>query len=337
VVASVDRCLSQLVRYDTLAVYLSHGRNLEPVAIVGANANLFSKRPQPLANSLSGWAIQNRTPVANGDIARECYYVNDSKVVLKLQAALVVPFEGRGGVTGAIALYHGDRNAFSQDDLRVVQAASNTVGRAVESAVRYQHAEESAITDHLTGIANARSLALHLERELSRARREDSTIGVLVCDLDGFKQVNDQFGHLKGNEVLQLVAKGLTETCRSSDYLARMGGDEFVIVVPGLKEDQCASYLERLQTVAREAGWKACGSQCLSISVGLAMYPFDGRDSESLLAEADRRMYRTKQSAKGSLETIPSPELDTMLLSAALNDANADIREAAVKTFDQVA
>jgi diguanylate cyclase (GGDEF)-like protein/putative nucleotidyltransferase with HDIG domain len=339
VVSSVDKCLRQLVGYDTMAVYMSHGRNLEPVAIVGASANLFSKRAYPLANSLSGWAIQNRTPVVNGDVARESNYVNDSKVLLKLQAALVVPFEGRDGVTGAIALYHADRTAFSQDDLRVVQAASSTVGRAVESAVRYQHAEESAVTDHLTGIANARSLALHLERELSRARREDTSIGVLVCDLNGFKQVNDQFGHLKGNEVLQLVAKGLTETCRGSDYLARMGGDEFVIVVPGLKEDQCAPYLDRLQVVAREAGWKACGSQCLSISVGLAMYPFDGRDSESLLAEADRRMYRAKQTTKGTFaQAVPAPEMDTMLLSAALNEANdADVREAAVKAFDQVA
>jgi diguanylate cyclase (GGDEF)-like protein len=338
VIASVDRCLGHLVRYDTLAIYLSRGRNLEPVAIVGANAKLFSKEAFPIANSLSGWAIQNRTPVVNGDVARECYYANDSSILLNLQAALIVPFEGRGGVTGAITVYHGDRNAFSQDDLRIVQAASSTVGRAVQSAVLYQHAEESAVTDHLTGIANARSLALHLERELSRARREDSTIGVLVCDLDGFKQVNDRFGHLKGNEVLQLVAKGLTETCRSSDYLARMGGDEFVIVVPGLKEDQCASYLDRLQTVAREAGWAACGSQCLSISVGLAMYPLDGRDSETLLAEADKRMYRAKQTSKESVEITETVEmdttqLDTASLSAAVNDAElADVR-----MFDQVA
>ncbi|HLX44407.1 MAG TPA: HD domain-containing phosphohydrolase [Bryobacteraceae bacterium] len=338
VVSSVDKCLSQLVRYDTMAVYLSRGRNLELVAAVGASSRLFSRQAFPMTNSLSGWAIQNRTPVVNGDVAQECYYVNDSKIVLNLQAALVVPFEGRDGVTGAITLYHGDRNAFSQNDLRVVQAASSTVGRAVESAVRYQHAEESAVTDHLTGIANARSLALHLERELSRSRREDTTIGVLVCDLDGFKQVNDLYGHLKGNEVLQLVAKGLTETCRSSDYLARMGGDEFVIVVPGLKEDQCASYLDRLQTVAREAGWTACGSQCLSISVGLAMYPFDGRDSETLLAEADKRMYRAKQTSKESAEPVApvadtSTEMGTASLSAALNDAELPD----VRTFDHVA
>jgi diguanylate cyclase (GGDEF)-like protein len=243
---------------------------------------------------------------------------------MKLQSALVVPFEARGGVAGALALYHGDRNAFSQDDLRIVQAASTHVGRAIESAVRYQHAEESAITDHLTGIANARSLALHLERELSRARREKTTIGVLVCDLNGFKQVNDQYGHLQGNEVLQLVARGLSEVCRGSDYPARMGGDEFVIVVPGLKEEMCESYLDRLQMVAREAGWAACGEQCLGISVGTAMYPADGENLETLLAEADKRMYKDKQSSK-KMRALPSPELDAVALAGAVIEANTTV------------
>jgi diguanylate cyclase (GGDEF)-like protein len=133
---------------------------------------------------------------------------------------------------------------------------------------------------------------------LARASREKSSIGVLVCDLDGFKQVNDRFGHLKGNEVLQAVANGLREACRGSDYLARMGGDEFVLVLPDLKEDLSPAYVERLRSVASEAGWAVCGEECLSMSVGAAIYPLDGSDAEQLFAEADRRMYRVKQEGK---------------------------------------
>ena len=158
-----------------------------------------------------------------------------------------------------------------------------TSGPHLESALRYQEAEESAVTDHLTGIPNARSLAIHLKRELARSSRENSTIGVLVCDLDGFKQVNDRFGHLKGNEVLQHVANGLRETCRGSDYLARMGGDEFVLVLPDLKEELSPSYLDRLRGVALEAGWTVCGEECLSMSVGAAIYPLDGCDAEQVI------------------------------------------------------
>ena len=84
-----------------------------------------------------------------------------------------------------------------------------------------------------------------------------------------------------------------------------MGGDEFVIVSPGLREDLSVSYTERLQTVARAAGWSVCNEQCLSMAVGTAIYPFDGADAEVLLAEADRRMYSAKP--QGSRRGVPDP------------------------------
>jgi len=299
VAAAVHRCLNQIVSYDTLAVYVRRGDQVVPGCILGRHAHLFSRQGFPIFGGLSGQAIYERTPVLNGDPEREPSYQSDSKLVYKLQSALAMPLEGRDGVTGALTLYQPLRGAFTRDHLRLLKAVSVQVGLAIESALRYQDAENLAGTDHLTGIANPRSLALHLERELSRASRENSTIGVLVCDLNGFKQVNDRFGHLRGNQVLQFVANGLRETCRTSDYLARMGGDEFVIVVPGLKEELCAAYVQRLQTVAVDAGWAVCGEPCLSMSVGAAIYPSQGHDPESLLAEADRRMYSAKQRHKG--------------------------------------
>ena len=142
-------------------------------------------------------------------------------------------------------------------------------------------------------------------------------MGVLVCDLNGFKGVNDRFGHLKGNEVLQVVAKGLQDVCRKSDYVARMGGDEFVIVSPGLREDLSVSYVERLQTVARAAGWSVCNEQCLSMAVGTAIYPFEGTDAEVLLAEADRRMYSAKP--QGSRRGEPAP-IEAMPVEAVIEE-----------------
>jgi diguanylate cyclase (GGDEF)-like protein len=240
---------------------------------------------------------QHVRPVVNGNVSIECCYANDSLVLNNLQSALAVPFEGKGGTAGVITLYHLDRDAFSQEDLRILESASLQIGPAIEAALRFQDAKESAATDHLTGVPNARALALHLTQELSRASRDQSKVGVLVCDLDGFKQVNDRFGHLKGNEVLQCVAKGLRDTCRGSDYVARMGGDEFVIVVPDFPADY-SPQLERLRAAAVAAGEIVSDEPCLSMSVGVAIYPVDGRDVETLLAKADKRMYQLKRQSK---------------------------------------
>ena len=113
-------------------------------------------------------------------------------------------------------------------------AVSSKMALAVENALKYQQAESSATTDYLTGLPNARSLFLQLDRDWRAANATSSSLTVMVCDMDGFKQINDRFGHLEGNRVLKLFAHALKETCREYDYVARMGGDEFVLIAPGL-------------------------------------------------------------------------------------------------------
>ncbi len=294
VTAAIHEHVKHMIAHDTLAIYVAREKDLEPIEIVGENSHLFSREAFPIEKGLSGRVIQNKTYILNGDPCMEFGFNNESVVVYKLQSALAVPMKGPKGMMGVLTLYQKDLRSFNRDHLRLLEAVSLQVAPAIESALRYHDTEKMAVTDHLTGVPNARSLELHLHRELSRAQREATTVGVLVCDLNGFKQVNDRFGHLKGNEVLQTVAKGLQEVCRKSDYVARMGGDEFVIISPGLREDLSVSYVERLQTVARGAGWSVCNEACLSMAVGTAIYPFDGADAEVLLAEADRRMYNAK-------------------------------------------
>ena len=166
---------------------------------------------------------------------------------------------------------------------------------AIENALKYEQAESSAVTDYLTGLPNARSLFLQLDRELARCKRDATSLVVMVCDMDGFKQINDRFGHLEGNRVLRLFAQALKDSCREYDYVARMGGDEFVVVAPGLTLEAANKKAESLRELARQAGQEVCSEDILSLSVGQALYPEDGKDAEALLAEADRRMYIEKQ------------------------------------------
>jgi diguanylate cyclase (GGDEF)-like protein/putative nucleotidyltransferase with HDIG domain len=287
--------LKPMVPYDAIAIYILRNDELIPEYVNGDNYRLFSSLRIPLGQGLSGWVAQNRKPIVNGNPSVEPGYLNDPTKFSTLSSALAVPLEGVAGIIGVLALYRGERDAFTTDHLRILLAVSSKMALSIENALKYQQAESSATTDYLTGLPNARSLFLELDRELARCKRDQSSLTVMVSDLDGFKQVNDRFGHLEGNRVLRLYAQALKESCREYDYVARMGGDEFVVVAPGLAVDAAAKKAEQMRALAKQAGFEICAEDILSLSVGQAVYPDDGTDAEQLLAQADRRMYIEKQ------------------------------------------
>ena len=241
--------------------------------------------------------------------------MNDPTKYSTLRAALAVPLTGVNGILGVMALYRAERDAFSKENLRILLAISSKVALAIENALTHRLLETSITTDYLTNLPNARSLFLSLDNEMARAQRTGAHLAVIVCDLDGFKQVNDRFGHMAGNKVLRLIANGLREQCGSTDYVARMGGDEFVILSSGGNEEELDAKIDRMRSVAKKAGDSTPEPSALSMSVGIAIYPEDGKDAEDLLAEADRRMYKSKRLRKKSppAVTLESPPLTAVV------------------------
>ena len=287
--------LKRLVPYDAIATYIVRGNELLPEYVNGDNFRLFAALRIPLGEGLSGWVAQNRKPMLNGNPALEHGYLHDPNRFSPLRSAISIPLEGLQGVVGVLTLYHSDADAYTSDHLRILLAISSKVALSVENALAFQEAESSATTDYLTELPNARSLFIHLDRELARCKRLDTSLTVMVCDLDGFKKINDRFGHLEGNRILRHFSETLQGSCREYDYVARMGGDEFVIVAPGLSASAAEARGICLSELAGNAGREVCGVEWLSLSVGCAIYPEDGVDAEKLLAEADRRMYIQKQ------------------------------------------
>src|ERR1700723_3529963 len=287
--------LKPMVPYDAIAIYILRDEVLMPEYVNGDNYRLFSSLRIPLGDGLSGWVAQNKKPIVNGNPSVEPGYLNDPDKFSTLRSALALPLEGVAGGIGVLALYRGERDAFTSDHLRILLAISSKMALAIENAVKYQQAESSATTDYLTGLPNARSLFLQLDRELARCKRDNVSLTLMVCDMNGFKKINDRFGHLEGNRVLRLFAQALKDSCREYDYVARMGGDEFVVIAPGLPADAATKKIEQIRPLARQAGFDVCGEDILSLSVGVAVSPVDGNDAEQLLTEADRRMYLEKQ------------------------------------------
>src|SRR5579872_6916489 len=287
--------LKPMVPYDAIAIYIRRDAELVPEYVNGDNYRLFSSLRIPVGQGLSGWVAQNRKPIVNGNPSVEPGYLNDPSKFSTLRSALAVPLEGISGVIGVLALYRGERDAFTSDHLRILLAVSGKMALSIENSFKYQQAESSATTDYLTGLPNARSLFLQLDRELARCKRDNTTLTVMVSDMDGFKQINDRFGHLEGNRVLVRFAQALKKSCREYDYVARMGGDEFVVIAPGLTAEAASQKAENLRHLAKNAGHEVCGENILSLSIGQAVYPETGLDAEDLLAEADRRMYMEKR------------------------------------------
>ena len=287
--------LRKLVPYDSIVAFVRKGDLLIPEFVSGDNFRLLSSLEIPVGQGLCGWVAENSKPIINGNPAVEPGYVHDPKRVTELRSALAVPLEGVNGLVGVLALYQAEADAFTGDHLRVLQVITSKVALSIENALKYRQAESSATSDYLTGLPNARALFMHLDKELARCRRENSVAAVMVCDLNGFKQINDRHGHLAGDKVLKLFAELLRKVCREYDYVARMGGDEFVIVAPNMAVEAVSEKAVLMSAMAQEAGRQVSDKYLLSLSLGAAFYPQDGLDVEQLLAEADRKMYAAKQ------------------------------------------
>ena len=190
-------------------------------------------------------------------------------------------------------------------------------------------AEYRAQHDPLTGICNRTLFEERLKTSLVLAQRSGTAVGVMYLDVDRFKSINDSLGHAVGNQVLQAVVKRLEGCLRTHDTVARMGGDEFTLLLPDVKDkDQCAGFAERAVRAFAEP--ISVGGHQLSVqaSVGVALYPEDGEDAESLLKNADTAMYQAKSSGRNTFEVYDA----TMSAQARLRFALEASLRAAVET-----
>ncbi len=217
-------------------------------------------------------------------------------------AYIVAPINVAGeqyGVVGFIGTSRGDA-PFTETDREFVRLIGAFIGSSLERKRQREKLDTLAFSDALTGLANRAMLFDRLEMSLRASRRHPMRMALHYLDLDGFKGVNDRSGHAAGDSVLQIVASRLRSIVRESDTVARIGGDEFVVVQMELERESDARRLaDRITDVLREPFEVENETFSLGASVGVAVFPDDGESVRDLLAAADRALYRAKAFGKG--------------------------------------
>jgi diguanylate cyclase (GGDEF)-like protein len=222
---------------------------------------------------------------------------------------LRIPLISRSSVLGVMLLLGTDFREFEERDLQLSQAIGAQVGVALENARMYEQARYLADRDSVTGLLNYRSVHQRLQEELQRARRGGRQLSVVMMDLDDFKLFNDAYGHLVGDKVLKKVADLLTENSRAFDVFGRLGGDEFIAILPDTGGRAAATVADRLRSSLVQHPCTLDGGTPAPVymSFGVAAYPDDARHIQELIAYADANLYESKQRGGNTVTCQPSP------------------------------
>jgi len=215
---------------------------------------------------------------------------------------LAVPIHGRASEGGVLLLPESDRR-LGDKDLEIARLVAAHAQAAIQNAECYHQAKERAFVDDVTGAYNARYLFTALDHEIRRAERYGTQLALLFLDIDRFKLVNDQHGHLVGSRTLRRLAEVFGTCIRQVDTLARYGGDEFTILLVDTSLESGIQIAERIRAAVARAHFETRGSASLqvTVSVGVAAFPMHGREPEVLIDMADKAMYRAKSLGRDRL------------------------------------
>ena len=236
------------------------------------------------ANSLSGLCVAKNETLRCDDSENDGRVDREACRRVGARSMVVTPLRYRGAPLGVLKVYATHAAAFDESSEGILRLLVGIVAASMHRAREHEGLKLRALHDPLTGLANRSRLEAAIDAGVAAGR----PFGIVFLDLDGFKRINDERGHAAGDQLLRLVGSKLVAAIRDHDLAARHGGDEFVVLLDGVRSRTAATEtVQRLQSRLRSDG--------ISASAGIALFPEDGRSVEALLGHADAAMYAQKQ------------------------------------------
>jgi diguanylate cyclase (GGDEF)-like protein len=252
---------------------------------------------------IAGWVARHREPVCVEDVRTDPRHdpTLGRRTGLVARSMICVPLLHRDTLLGVLQVINKiGALSFTADEMRLVQALAAQAASAIAHAQLYHRVEVASLTDDLTGLGNTRRFNAIFPATLARG----GPVSLLLLDLDNLKAIVDGHGHLVGSRTIATVGRLIAEIVRPGDTAARFGGDEFVVLLPGTASATAAALAEKIR-----AAVETCPTpdgldvdiRSLSVSIGVASFPDNAGDAESLFRAADRAMYRVKFGAKNGV------------------------------------
>ena len=296
--------MNRVIPFDIGAFLTTEGAELKLAGIKGPeDTQAWAGRTYPMSGCrLCNMAVQGMRPLIStigspDDILLPLF------PDLGVHSYLGVPIVFRDHVTGLIALYNSGARPFTAGDARVAELFANQVAIALDNSRQVERMERQAVTDQLTGLYNRRAFADMAEKEVGRARRYQRPLALILFDIDHFKNVNDTHGHLVGDQVLRILTEKVTKTTRSTDFVCRYGGEEFIVLMPEARREEALAMAERLREMVSGITVVAPeGTLSMTISLGIAaLRPEEDETLEGLIDRADKAMYEAKAAGRNTV------------------------------------
>jgi diguanylate cyclase (GGDEF)-like protein len=292
--------VGELIPYDDLTFYEADEAKQELKAVFASGNDaeqVLADEPFPYGVGITGWAVQHREAVlANrAELDPRVRFVADT--MPDPESLIVVPFVARGRLKGTLNIYRSGFQEFTEDEFTLAVRFGDAAALAIDNAHIRASLERQAQTDPLTGLWNHRAFHERLRQELVEASAGQSSVALVMLDLDDFKRVNDIYSHATGDHVLSEVAEILLASVRAGDCVCRIGGEEFAIIAPASGLSEAFRLAERVRAQVARTEFGPVGQ--VSVSVGIASGPEHAANPRELVACAEVAMMTSKARGKG--------------------------------------